>query len=863
MSLMRLLNRWRTEPTIGSNISITHRYPQRSAKTFTFPDDLHPVLIQSLKYLGITDLYSHQYISWQELRAGNNLVITTGTASGKTLCYNLPVLAHLLDHPNSRALYIFPTKALAQDQKTGLKELLSAINIHKPEIKPPIIATYDGDTQKSSRKAIRDSANIIFTNPDMLHTAILPYHANWEDFFRNLRYFVIDEIHTYRGVFGSHVASVIRRMKRIARFYGSYPTFILTSATIANPSELAGQLIEEENIVLIDKDGSDQGEKYFLIYNPPIVNKELGIRRSALQESIRLAEDLFLYDVQTIIFGRSRRTVELILKYLRQNLSSTTQLTDESSNIKELIRGYRGGYMPHQRREVERGLRKKKIRTVIATNALELGMDIGGLESALLVGFPGSIAATWQQAGRAGRGDQAALAVLIVTSDPLDQYLAHHIEYFFSRSPEQALINPDNLLILLDHLRCAAFELPFQTDEAFGSVNHNAVAELLEVLVRQGYLHHSGEKFFWMSDQYPAQLLSLRSTAGSKIILQSDQDINTITIGEIDSASARWMVHPGAIYLHEADSYLVDELDLENQIAILKKIDTDWYTEPILETTVSLIEKYTEQQTHGAVKVLGEIEVDVQLTGYRKLKWFTNEKLDQTELKLPPTQLLTTGYWFELKKETIESLRENKLWSNDPNEYGPNWRTHRDRARERDGYRCQICGIPEKNRSHDVHHIKPLRAYVYELTAQHGINESTLYDLANRLENLITLCPNCHKRAESSVRIRSGLAGLGYVLGHLAPLSVMCTSTDLGIHTDPASPLAEGNPIVMIYDRIPAGIGLSNRLFEIHWELIHRSQELVSTCKCQHGCPSCVGPGGEYGFGSKTETLALLSKLAS
>lgn len=364
-----------------------------------------------------------------------------------------------------------------------------------------------------------------------------------------------------------------------------------------------------------------------------------------------------------------------------------------------------------------------------------------------------------------------------------------------------------------------------------------------------------------MSDRYPPQTISLRSTAGSQITLQVDQDGDSVTIGGIDSVSARWMVHPGAIYLHEADTFMVDGLDLENHSARLKKVDTDWYTEPILETTVTMIEQISEENTCGAVKALGEIEVEVQLTGYRRIKWFTSERLDQIDMLLPPTNLLTTGYWIALDENTVDVLRAEGLWTNEPNDYGTNWGVQRELARERDGFTCQICGIKEQDRSHDVHHIKPLRAFTYGLSSSDNISE--VYELANRLENLITLCPKCHRRAETSVRIRSGLAGLSYVLSHLAPLSIMCSTTDLGVHSDPASPLAKGKPVVMLYDTVPAGIGLSNRLFEIHDDLINQSLDLVSLCECQHGCPSCAGPGGEHGIGSKRETLALLSKLAS
>jgi DEAD/DEAH box helicase domain-containing protein len=765
-------------------------------------------------------------------------VIATGTASGKTLGYNLPVLDRLLRDPEARALYIFPTKALAQDQLAALHELL-------PRSEGPSAAIYDGDTPQRARRGIRNQAQLVLTNPDMLHVGILPHHTNWPDFFQRLQFIVIDELHTYRGVFGSHVANVLRRLGRVARFYGMEPQFCLTSATIANPVELARGLIEAP-VELIDRDGSARGGKSFLIYNPPVIDQHLGIRISALQESVRLAEDLLAKDVQTIIFGRSRRAVELALTYLRQSAG----VFMDGSQPEQSIRGYRSGYLPRQRREIERDLRQGKVRTVIATNALELGIDIGGLDAVLLVGYPGSIAATWQQAGRAGRGESTALAVLVASAAPLDQFLAANPDYFFQRSPENALINPDNLLILLDHLRCAAFELPFEKGERFGGVDAGLMDEFLQLLQAEGVLHHSGDKFFWMADQYPAHHISLRSASPQTVNLQSWVDGQAITVGQVDGASANWLVHPEAIYMHEGRIYIVEELDLEAGIAYLEHIAPDYYTVPRRDTTVELIELFEQQAVSGGQKSHGEVQVTSQLTGYRKVRWHTHETLGFGEISLPPTELLTTGYWLDLDEASVENLRESGLWRNDPNKYGPNWDRQRHLARERDNYQCQVCGVPEDERAHDVHHKIPFRQF-------------TSYELANQLDNLVTLCPTCHRRAESAVRVRSGLAGLSFVLGHLAPLFLMCDSGDLGVASDPKLALSEGRPGVVIYDQVPAGIGFSQRLFELHDKLITQAQALVSACECHDGCPSCVGPGGELGTGGKRETLAILKALTA
>ncbi len=731
--------------------------------------------------------------------------------------------------PRARALYLFPTKALAQDQLAGMNNLLQSCGVDRSRLE---VAIYDGDTPSSARPGIRDRARLLISNPDMLHMGILPHHTRWAQFFENLHFIVIDEMHTYRGVFGSHVANVIRRLKRIAAFYGAQPQFILTSATIANPLELAQRLVEEP-VSLIDEDGAGRGQKIFLIYNPPVVDQSIGLRRSALQESIRLAQDLIRFQLQTIIFGRSRRTVELILTYLRQAQAGTSfqpksgQLSDQTI---ESVRGYRSGYLPHERREIEQGLRRGDVRVVIATNALELGIDIGGMGAVILVGYPGTIAAAWQQAGRAGRGESASLAVLVTTADPLDQFLASHPEYLFERSPEHALIDPDNLLILLDHLRSAAFELPFQIQQSYGDLPSEQTQELLAILQAQGVLHQSGDKFFWMADQYPSQNISLRSASANPIVLQVKDASGSVIIGQVDRASAWRIVHPQAIYLHEGQMFLVDDLDLELGLAHLSRVETDYYTEPRSDTRVELIEEHFRSENEAAFKAQGEIKVTTQLNGFRKIKWYTHEQLGLGEVSLPPSELVTTGYWLALQQETVDNLRDQGLWSNTPNDYGPNWPTQRDRTRARDGYCCQICGAAESGRSHHVHHKTPFR--LFSSAAQ-----------ANQLENLITLCPNCHRRVEMAVRVRSGLAGLSYVLSHLAPFFLMCDVGDLGVNADPQSALANGQPCVILYDEIPAGIGLSQRLFEIHNELMQQAYELVGSVHLLRRLPILCGSG--------------------
>jgi DEAD/DEAH box helicase domain-containing protein len=672
----------------------------------------------------------------------------------------------------------------------------------------------------------------------MLHLGVLPHHPRWAGFFKQLAFVVIDEMHTYRGVFGSHVANVIRRLRRITAFYGASPIFFLTSATIANPEELADRLIEAP-VRLIDQDGSAMGEKNFLVYNPPVINRDLGVRRSALAESVRLADDLLAYQVQTIIFAGTRRAVELALTDLR----STARAGAGE------VRGYRSGYLPRQRRQIELGLRNGAVRAVVATNALELGIDIGSLDAAILAGYPGSIAATWQQAGRAGRGVDSSLAVLIASANPLDQFLAGHPDYFFDRSPENALINPDNLLILLDHLRCAAFEIPFKAEETFGRVPFDQVQAFLKVLESSGELHFSAGKYFWLADRYPAQAVSLRSASAARVLLQVEEAGKLTTIGVVDRESAYWMVHPGAIYLHEGHVFRVDALELNTDQAVLTPVEVDYYTQPRIETEVQLLRELDRTDVPAGQKGIGEISVTSQVIGYQKIHWESRTRLDTLDLDLPATELQTTGYWITLGDEAVDQLRAAGLWTNDPNNYGPDWNLLREKVRSRDGYLCQNCGLTESGRAHDVHHKIPFRAF-------------NSYTQANQPANLVTLCRACHRLAEAAVRMRSGLSGLAYTLRHLAPLFLMCDPRDLGVHADPQSSLDEGKPVVVLFDRVPAGIGFSQRLYELHSEIITRAHQLVRGCECEEGCPSCVGPPGESGLGGKQETLALLGELA-
>ena len=834
--LQHLLNNWQNEEETASNFAYKHLAPAAQPAYMPFPDSLNPVLRQALHTSGIDLLYTHQFNSWNIVYAGKNLGVVTGTASGKTLCYNLPVLNTLMQDDQSCALYIFPTKALAQDQYQNLLVLNQKMMLFSPDAAISS-AIYDGDTPSRSRSEIRSTARIILTNPDMLHMGILPHHTLWSRFLQNLRFIILDEMHVYRGVFGSNIGNVIRRLKRILHFYGADPQFILTSATIANPKQLAEKLIEAP-VALVDEDGSPHGDRHFWIYNPPIINEDLGIRQSASVSAELLASDLLSYHVQTLIFARSRRSVELLLRSIREN----------NPTHADKIFGYRSGYLPNERRSIEQGLRNGSVRMAISTNALELGVDIGEMEVILMIAYPGTIAATRQQSGRAGRGTAPSLSILIASASPLDQFLVKHPEFILEKSPEQALINPDNLLILLKHLECAAFELPFETNHHFGNLSTEDTKALLDILSEIGKLHPSEQKYYWTSDQYPADSVSLRQTTSETIILRSQKNDALKIIGEVDQISSLWMVHPDAIYLHEGETYLVDVLDLEKHEAILHPVSADYFTEPKNEITVEPIHIHEQHLVAGGDIIFGEIMVTNQVIGFKKVHWLTREVIGQEELTLPPTQLRTTGYWISLPQETVQKLSKQGLWTNAPNNYGPNWTRQRILARKRDQYRCQHCGAPEQDKTHHVHHKIPFRNFLS-------------YEEANQLSNLITLCPVCHKNAETAVKMRSGLSGVQHVLRYIAPIFVMCDTSDLGALSDPASPLAQGNPTILLYDQIPAGIGLSKSLFDMHNELMLDAYDLVRTCSCKDGCPGCVGPAGEHGAGGKQESLALLNIL--
>ena len=620
-------------------ITAVQHFPERQAEWAPMPDWARPELVQAYRTKGVAQLYSHQAAAAEGVRAGKNLVIVTPTASGKTLCYNLPVLNAILENADTRALYLFPTKALAQDQLQELQDLGSRLRDAFG------VFTYDGDTPSDARRAIRQQGHIVLTNPDMLHSGILPQHTKWTRLFENLRYIVIDELHTYRGVFGSHLANVLRRLRRIARFYGSNPQFVCSSATIANPGELASRLIERD-VEVLDANGAPSAEKYFVFYNPPVVNRFLGIRRSYLNESSRLAQEFLKRGLTTIVFANSRLYTEVLLTYLKQ-------ANPQPPGSQEMIRGYRGGYLPLERREIERGLRSGQIRGVVTTNALELGIDIGSLDAAVLAGYPGTIASTLQRAGRAGRRTAASCVVLVASSRPLDQFIVKHPDYFFGGSPEHAYIQPDNLEILVNHLKCAAFELPVAEDESFGAVD---LMEICEQLGKAGYLHRTGEFWHWTQEAYPADTVSLRSVTSDNFVIV-DETEGAEVIGEVDFSSALTTVHPKAIYLHEGEQYHVERLDFDQRKAYVKRVDVDYFTDAIRYTQVRKLESAEEETVTGpALRAHGDVLVRSQVVGFKKIKFFTLENVGSGKLELPENEMHTTSYWLTLSRELLDSL---------------------------------------------------------------------------------------------------------------------------------------------------------------------------------------------------------------
>jgi len=747
MTLRQILDRLSTDPRRSSRIAAWREMPARQARYVAFPDGLDPTLVSALRRRGIERLYSHQGEAYEAARGGANIAVVTPTASGKTLCYNLPVLERILREPETRALYLFPTKALSADQ---VDELQGLVGLLGRDIKT---FTYDGDTPASARRAIRAAGHIVVTNPDMLHTAILPHHTKWLRLFENLRYVVIDELHQYRGVFGSHVANVLRRLRRICAFYGSHPQFICASATIGNPREHAQRLIGAP-VTLIDRTGAPSGEKVIAFINPPLVNRELGIRRDTLMEVRDLAGDFIRGGIPTIVFGRSRLAAELLTTYLKD-------LAREQGGDPAAVQGYRAGYLPSERRAIERGLREGSIQAVAATNALELGIDIGQLSASILAGYPGTIASTWQQMGRAGRTIELSAAFLVATSDPLDQYIVHHPEYFFGHSPEHALINPDNLLVLTSHLKCAAFELPLDADEVYGA---EPVTGIMRALADQKIVHSDGQRWHYVAERFPAEEVSLRSASTENVVIIDETLPKPEVVGEVDLASAPALVHEDAIYIHLGQQYHVDRLDWAQRKAYVRRVDIDYYTDAEIAVGIHVLRE--DGAARDALpRAHGDVAVTFRPTIFKKLKLFTQENVGWGKIALPETTIHTTAAWWILASQFVGG------YTND--------------------------------------------------------------------------------------RLQGALAALSHALLNIAPVYLMCDPRDLGRVYEIRSPHT-GRPTIYLYERVPGGVGLAERMFRLHDEMSAAAIDLITACPCDRGCPSCAGPILEVGDRGKADAVEIL-----
>lgn len=813
----------RYSDTIVSTLNIQ---PQQASYA-PLPGSLHPAIESILVQEGIRYLYKHQVDAIKMVLNGKNVVISTGVSSGKSLVYWLPILNELAQNKKGKALLLYPTKALAQDQSKKLAQLCT--NLASITNRRIFSAIYDGDTPNSLRSKIRRQADVVASNPDMLHMGILPHHSLWSSLFSHLQYVVIDELHYYRGVLGSHFANVLRRLKRICRVYNVNPIFICTSATLGNARELAQNLIGDE-VFEIFEDYSEQGMRHYMIVNPPIVEETLGIRRSSLMETASLAKLAMEYSLQSIVFSVTRRSVEVLLLHMPQSFIAE-------------ISAYRSGYLASHRRQIEKNLREGKLKLIISTNALELGIDIGGLDAAFINGYPGSIASVRQEAGRAGRKGRPALAILVAGSNPLDQYICRHPDYLWQNNPEQALIDPNNTEIFLSQLDCAVSELSLKEGESFGNIEYTELLGYLQILEEDGKIRKVGQKYLGITERYPAGDVSLRN-AGNSLPILADAEC----VGYVDSDSAMWMTHPKAIYLHAGETWIVEELDLEKQVVRIQPFMADYYTQAIRETELLLEKLMRIHQYKWGNKHFGRIIVQSRVTGFKKIRLGNMENLGVEELQLPMQELDTVAWWISLAEPTVENIRSKGLWNSDPNNYGKEWKKICIQIRERDKYRCVNCKAKEDGKAWDVHHIVPFKKFA-----------ST--EEANKAQNLITLCPRCHHLAEQRVRIQSGIAGLAYLIHNLAPLFVMCDPKDLGLYFEIESSLADGNPVIALYDMVPKGIGLCKKLYDIQEKVLTAAFELVSECECENGCPACVGPVAEMGEGAKEQAKAILDEL--
>lgn len=747
----------RQDGAFMANVTGWHVVEGRTGNYRPLPADLRPELRTALEDRGVTQLYSHQAESYAAARNGESFVVVTPTASGKTLCYNLATLQTVLERPEARALYLFPTKALSQDQQSELGESVLMADV------PVKVAIYDGDTPPSLRASARETGQIIISNPDMLHTGILPNHPRWITFLKHLEYIVIDELHTYRGIFGSHVTNVVRRLQRICAFYGANPTFIACSATIGNPKELAEGVVGRP-MKLIDKNGAPRGEKHLVLYNPPLVDAVQGIRKGVVHESQRIAVRLLKQGVKTIVFARSRVRTELISTYINKALAN---IYTDDSRIR--VEAYRGGYLPSERRAVEKGLRDGTIHGVVSTNALELGIDIGGLDAAVLAGFPGSISSAWQQAGRAGRRSAVSLAVVVASSAPLDQYMVKHPEYFLGRAPESAYVDADNMYVLVDHLKCSVFELPFRNREGFPG----PVDDYLDYLEEEGTVRRTNGDYYWSDRSYPAEEISLRSARSDNVVIVDTSGGKDEVIGETDRPSAKELLFTNAIYIHRGRQHVVTELDLENRRAYVEQTSVNYFTDALVKRDIKVLYEDRRVPDPKLIMVVGDILVRSQVSKFKKLRFQTHENIGYGEIYLPEEQMHT---------------RSVALVFDEVSEVG-----------------AALARLPKE-------------------------------------------------------AIATAIARLGTVLKNVAPVFLLCDPGDIGVSERLRDPHFE-QPALYVFDSYPGGSGIAEGFVEKVREIRRAARDLVVSCPCEEGCPSCVGPRDnerEIGVNPKRAVLDLL-----
>ncbi len=800
-----VLEHWLESKIVKPCLTADETVPGRQARMAPLPEGLPTPIAFALRGRGVSELYEHQARAFTAARSGaRGVVVATPTASGKSYCFHLPVLTALLEDRDARALYMYPTKALARDQEASLRELMRASGLETGAV------VYDGDTPGDARRAAREKSGIVLTNPDMLHTGILPHHTAWARTFQNLKYVVLDELHTYKGVFGSHVANVIRRLMRIARFHGSDPILVGATATIGNPAEHAARMFgldpDGDELVAITESGAPTGERRVFMFNPPVVNSELGIRASYVKQAVMLATDLVKARVPTIVFGQSRNNVEVMLRYLRDKLAADPGAGVDPSKIM----GYRGGYLPEQRREIERKLREGDLLCVVATNALELGIDIGALDAVVCAGYPGSVAATWQRFGRAGRRNGRSICVLVTSSAPLDQYLAREPAYLIGAPVEEARIDPDNPEILIQHLKCAAFELPFKRGEQFGSLDGEETASALEFLVSHKVLHETrrpdgGGTFHWAADAYPANNVSLRSVGWDNVVIVDAE--HDKTIAEIDWRGAHTMVHEQAIYQHDGECWQVEKFDYENHKAFVRKVKPDYWTDAMTYTQVNVLEEFGTSKEPWP-SGWGEVSVVEKVVGYKKIKFYTHENAGYGDVRLPEMQMHTTAFWLTVPEDVIAEIG----------------------TQDGGGRAAAIDGL-------------------------RGVGIA--------LETVSTLALMCDPRDLGCTLGNTDPDAQTNEDGDAVPQK-----------HHPKMKYQEGyTPTLFLYEHTPGGIGLSERIYAQREVLLARALTLVEGCPCVSGCPACVGPamasdalarppasGRRAASGRKAITLGLLRR---